>query len=376
MQFRDVVGQQDVKLRFIRSVADSRIAHAQLIAGPEGTGKLALAIAYAQYINCQNRTPYDSCGECPSCRKVSKLIHPDLHFVFPVNASEDSKTLKVSDTFIEEWRKTFLANPYMSEAQWYEVLGLDSKQGNIGTNESIEILKKLSLKSFESEYKVMIVWLPERMHVSAANKMLKLIEEPPAKTLFLLVSECPTGILKTILSRTQLIKVPPLPREEIAAALVERVALSPLQAQQVARTANGNFQTALRLASDLGLNPNFEMFRELMRLCYSKNVNGLLDWVEKVARLGRERQKEFLTYSLGLVRESFMLNLNLPNLSYIAGQEADFGQKFSPYINGQNVPTIYKELNLAIEHVARNGNAHIIFTDLTMKLVKLINRKS
>jgi DNA polymerase-3 subunit delta' len=381
MQFKEVVGQDHVKRRLVKSVLDGRIPHAQLFTGAEGTGKLALAIAYAQYISCHSRTEFDSCGVCPSCHKYGKLIHPDLHFVFPINASErkgdtdDDKgpSGRSSDAYIAVWREAILANPYFSEYEWYEMIGLENKQGIISTAESSEVIKKLSLKSFESEYKVMVIWLPERMNLFAANKLLKLIEEPPEKTVFLMVSENPNQLLKTILSRTQQILVPPISPESIALALVDRYQVNPARAHDISRISNGSFQNALKMMSVEEENPYFTLYRQLMRLCYRKDVPGLLDWVNEVTPLGRERQKELLSYSLKLSRESLMLNLNLDEISYLAGEEADFGKKFAPYVNPSNIYAIVNELSLANDHIARNGNASIVFTDLCMKLVKLIN---
>ena len=383
MQFKEIIGQDEVKQRLIKSVKEGRIAHAQLLVGQEGTGKLALAIAYAQYIACTNKGDNDSCGTCPACHKFQKLIHPDLHFAFPVNEQkksdddddDDKSKLKGSDAFIQEWRDTLLENPYITESHWYNIIGLENKLGIISTGESSEVIKKLGFKSFEAEYKAMIIWLPERMNHSAANKLLKLIEEPPAKTIFLLVTENPEGIIGTILSRTQIIKVPPVAREEISSALVERFNLTPSKAQDISRVANGNYQVALTLVQSDDANPYFNFFRELMRYCYSNDVLGLLEWVGKVARLSREKQKDLLNYSLGVIRESFMLNLGLDDIVYIAGEEEEFGKKFSPFVNGQNIAKIYQEFNLAIEHISRYGNAQIVLTDLTMKLVKLINKK-
>jgi DNA polymerase-3 subunit delta' len=381
MQFKDIVGQVEAKQRLVKSVNDGRIAHAQLFVGHEGTGKLALAIAYAQFISCQNKGENDSCGTCPSCHKFQKLIHPDLHFAFPVNEikkadeEEESTSKKGSDSFISEWREAILSNPYITETEWYGIIGLENKLGIISTAESSEVIKKLGFKSFESEYKAMIIWLPERMNHYAANKLLKLIEEPPAKTVFLLVSENPDSIISTILSRTQIIKVPPITREAIASALIERHQLSPSKAHDVSRVANGNYQVAQTLAQTDEASPYFELFRDLMRFCYTNNVLGLLDWVERVSRFGREKQKDLINYSLRVIRESFMLNLGLDDIVYIAGEEEDFGKKFSPFVNGQNIVSIYNELNLTIEHISRYGNPQIVFTDMTMKLVKLINKK-
>jgi DNA polymerase III subunit delta' len=381
MQFKDIVGQENIKKRLIKSANDSRIAHAQLFVGHEGTGKLALAIAYAQYISCMDKRENDSCGVCKSCHKFEKLIHPDLHFVFPVNETkksddDDEKSGgKGSDSHIQDWRESILANPYLSESQWYSIIGLENKLGIISTSEGSEVIKKISLKSFEADYKTMIIWLPERMNIQAANKLLKLIEEPPAKTLFLLISENPTAIISTILSRTQLIKVLPINREEISTALIEKFQLSPEKAQDISRVANGNFQVAQSLALSDEASPYFDLFRDLMRSCFANNVLKLLDWVNAASSLGREKQKEMLNYFLRITRESFMLNLGLDDIVYIAGDEEDFSKKFAPFINGDNIVQIYGEYNSAIEHIARYGNPQIVFTDMAMKLIKLINKK-
>jgi DNA polymerase-3 subunit delta' len=382
MLFKDIVGQTEIKSRLIKSVKDKRIAHAQLFTGPEGAGKLMLAIAYAQYISCQNQGEEDSCGVCPSCHKFQKLIHPDLHFVFPVNESkkkedDDEKSAgKQSDSYIQQWREAILFNPYITESQWYEIIGIENKLGIINTAESSEVIKKLSLKSFEADYKTMIIWLPERMHHNASNKLLKLLEEPPPKTLFLLISENAGSLLSTILSRTQIIKIPPIKRDEIATALVDRYQLSPGKAQDISKVANGSFQTALSLTNTSEESPYFDMCRQLMRHCYSNNILGLLDWVNEASSLGREKQKEMLAYSIRIIRESFMLNLGLEDIVYVSGEEADFGKKFSPFVNGKNITAIYSEFSTAIEHIGRNGNPQVIFTDFCMKLVKLINKKT
>ena len=381
MLFKDIVGQSEVKNKLIRSVRDNRIAHAQLFTGPEGTGKLMLAIAYAQYISCQHRGENDSCGVCPSCHKFEKLIHPDLHFVFPVNETkkkdDDEKSAsRQSDAFIRQWREAILSNPYTSESQWYETIGLENKLGIINTAESSEVIKKLSLKSFEADYKTMIIWLPERMHINASNRLLKLIEEPPPKTLFLLITENMGALLSTILSRTQIVKILPLKREVIATALVERYRLSPGKAQDISRVANGNFQTALTLTTITEENPYFEMFKQLMRHCYSKNVLALFDWVDEASSLSREKQKEMMLYSIKTIRECFMLNIGLGDIAYLSGEEADFGKKFSPFVNNSNIKAIYAHYNSAIEHLGRNGNPQVVFTDFSLNMALLINRKT
>lgn len=379
MLFKDIVGQEKVKQRLITATQESRIPHAQLFIGPTGTGKLALVIAYAQYIMCENRGENDSCGVCPACKKISKLIHPDLHFVYPSKSKDKSDSGdddgdKADDT-LTLWREALLTNPYFGENDWYEMIGMENKQGIISTATASDVIRKLSLKSFESDFKVMIIWLPERMNTQAANKLLKLIEEPPAKTVFLLVSENPNLLLKTILSRTQQIMVPPIARESIAMSLMDKFGLEPEQAQDISRIARGSFYTAQQLLESNG-SEYFEYYKKLMRLCYARNVVGLLDWVDEVASLGRENQKEFLNYSLRVTRESLMLNSGLDEISYLMGDEANFGKNFSPFIGVENIFSITNEFTQAYECIMQNGNPSIVFTHFAMRMVKLIPNKA
>lgn len=370
MLFSEVVGQQEVKKRLIQSVRDDRISHAQLFLGPEGSGNLALAVAYAQYINCTNRTETDSCGTCASCVKYSKLVHPDLHFAFPVASSSKDP---VSDDYIKEWREIFLINPYFNPNQWYAAIGLENKQGLISKNESHEILRKLNMKSFEADYKVLIMWLPEKMNITAANKLLKIIEEPPAKTLFILVPENSGMMLSTILSRTQLIKIPKIDDVSLKNYILAHYEYSEQQVNDAANISNGNMNAALRiLQSDEENSENFELFTLLMRTCYKRDVLALLDWCEKICSYGRERQKNFLYYSIRLLRENYILNQGVPNLALLTSKENEFSSKFYPFINNQNIHSLFKEMEKAMYHVESNGNDKIIFTDMSLKLIKLI----
>lgn len=379
MLFSDIVGQEKVKERLIQLVRENRVPHANLFVGPPGAGKLPLAVAFAQYIMCENRGKSDSCGVCPSCRKVAKLVHPDLHFVFPTKTKEksdegaDENSEKPDDT-ISTWRSAIIANPYFGENDWYEMIGMENKQGIISTATASEIIRKLGLKSFENEFKVIIIWLPERMNNQAANKLLKLIEEPPEKTIFLLVSENPTHILKTILSRTQQVMVPPINRESVALALHGKYNLSPELAHDISRIANGNFYEAIRL-KDQESNYFFTSYRKLMRLCYSKNVLGLLDWVDETASLGREDLKHLLVYSLRLTRETLVLNMGVEEVSYLMGEEEAFCHDFSPFITTNNVFSITDELVTAFECITQNGNPTVVLTHMTMRMVKLIPNK-
>lgn len=373
MQFKDIAGQHEVKQRLIQSVTEDRIAHAQLFFGPEGSGKVALAIAYAQYINCANRLPDDSCGTCPSCAKYQKLIHPDLHFVYPVATNKSITKDPVSEDFIKQWRELVLKNPYFSLLQWYEAIDIENKQGIIGKNESQEIIRKLNMKSFEADYKVMIIWMAERMNDSAANKLLKMIEEPPQKTIFLFISENMGLIIPTILSRTQLIKIFKVKQEDALDYLIKKHNAGEQQASDAVKLSDGNLVTAIGLLDAEQDNSfNFEKFVELMRLCWKKDVLGLLQWCEEIATIGREQQKSFLLYALRMARENYMLNCKVPELALLTTKEEEFSSKFFPFIHSNNIGPISDELNRAQYHIESNANGKIVLLDMALKLIKLI----
>lgn len=375
MLFKEVIGQQEVKQRLIQSVKDDRIAHAQLLLGAEGSGNLALAIAYAQYINCHNRTNEDSCGVCASCNKFQKLIHPDLHFVYPVATTKSITKEPVSDDFINQWRELLLQSPYFSLSQWYSHIEVENKQGIISKNESQEILRKLNLKTFEADYKIMVIWMPERMNIIAANKLLKILEEPPAKTVFLLVSENTGMMLQTILSRTQLIKVPKIRDEDLMAHLKTHSSCSDQQVTDAVRLANGNLINAFRVLQNDEENAyHLDRFASLMRLCWTKDVLGLLQWCDSMTGIGRERQKSFLSYALRMIRENFIMNCQTPELALLTQKESEFSSRFYPFINQDNVYQMVEELNKAQYHIESNGSDKIIFLDTALKLIKLIKK--
>ena len=373
MLFSQVIGHAALKAKLIRAVREGRVSHAQLFLGKEGSGGLALALAYAQYVMCENPNERDACGACNACHKMQRLAHPDLHFAFPVNST---KANPVSDMFIDEWRSLLLQNPYPTEEGWYAAISLENKQGNISKYEAEAIMRKLALKAYEGKFKIMLVWLPERMNAVAANKLLKLIEEPPAQTLFLLVAEKSEQMLKTILSRTQLVSVPPVDEEAMTTMLVQEFKLPQGEARAVAHLSEGSVVEAHRIAGQGDEKRSyFEQFVQLMRLSYAskaENILLLLQWAEEMAAQGRERQKNFLLYAQRMVRENFMLNQQVNEAVYLAGEEAEWSKKFSPFINANNIFRLYEELNLALQHIGQNGNAKIIFTDLALKLVKLI----
>ncbi|MDR0661609.1 MAG: DNA polymerase III subunit delta [Prevotellaceae bacterium] len=376
MQFKDVIGHSDLKRRLIQSVQQGRISHAQLFLGASGYGNLPLALAYVQYVCCQNRQEDDSCGTCPSCHKFGKLIHPDLHFAFPVNTSQKISKDPVSDSYIAQWREQVIESPYFSEHDWYETIGIENKQGIIGKAEAELILHKMSFKPYESDYKIMLIWLPERMNATAANMLLKLVEEPPQNTIFLLVSDNSDLIIKTILSRTQLIKIPSIEESILAERLANEYELSGHESKVLARLSAGNYLEVNRIVRQQDEeNDYFESFTTLMRKAYANDILGLLVWVDDTARLGREQQKSFLVYCQKMIRENFILNLKVDAV-YITGAEREFSEKFSQFITAANAFDIYKELNLAIAHIGQNGNAKIIFTDLALKISRsLISAK-
>ncbi|RIH65922.1 DNA polymerase III subunit delta [Mariniphaga sediminis] len=374
MFFKDVVGQEKIKDRLVRSVKEQRISHALMLAGPEGTGKLALALAFAQYVSCRNRGETDSCGECPSCRKYQKLAHPDLHFVFPVFPTKEFKK-PVSDDFLPKWREMVKKTPYFTLSQWLGFVENENAQGLIYERESDSIMRKLNLKSFESDYKVMIIWLPEKMHQACSNKLLKLIEEPPSKTLFLLITEDEEAVISTIRSRAQRIKVPFVDNDSLRLALKAKGELSPEQVADAVRLANGNFIRAVEyLNPDENTGYFFVKFQEMMRFAYKREVYELTQWSEEMARLGRDRQKAFFYLALRLVREYFIMNMRRPELVYLNEDEKMWGKNFAPYINERNIIPFAKEFERGIKHISMNGNPRIIFLDTALRMVRLIKR--
>lgn len=371
MLFSEIIGQQAVKDRLLRSVSDGRISHAQLFLGPQGSGSLALAAAYAQYISCTNKQENDSCGSCSSCVKYNKLIHPDLHFVYPVALSKDIRT---SSNVMPKFREAFLDNPYITLFNWFELLDAENKQAVIGTDESVEILRKLSLTTYEAEYKIMIIWQAEKMNQAAANKLLKILEEPPDKTLFLLVCESEDQLLRTILSRTQLIKIPKISDADLTNALAANNGLSSDAAEKIAHLADGNYAEALLLINENeNAVQNLASFQKLMRASLKFNAAAVFSWIDEMNGAGRERQKNFITYALHIIRESMMLNYGDAALVKLGADEQEFVKKFAPFIHANNIEKFSEELNKAYYHMERNANAKILFMDLAFKFNDLLN---
>lgn len=375
MFFREVIGQEEVKKKFLLEVKENRIPHAQLICGPEGVGKLPLAIAYAQYLLCPNHTEEDACGVCPSCVKMNKLVHPDLHFVFPIVKKKGSSKDVVCDDYIKEWRSFVLNNSYFNLNHWLREMDAENAQALIYAKESDEILRKLSLKSSEGGYKVMIIWLPEKMNETCANKLLKLLEEPPTKTIFLLVSEQPDLMLTTILSRTQRVNVRHIEEESITKVLKNNYGLADQDAETTAHLANGNF---IRAMEQIHLNEEkelfFNLFVNLMRLSYQRKIKEMKAWSEQVAGMGRERQKNFLEYAQRMIRENFILNFHCKELTYLNREELNFSVRFAPFVNERNAMGIMDELTLAQQHIEQNVNAKMVFFDFSLKMIVLLKQ--
>jgi DNA polymerase-3 subunit delta' len=374
MNFSQIPGQEEIIGKLIRSVHEERVSHAQIFTGSEGCGSMALALAYARFISCENREENDSCGTCKSCVKYEKMIHPDLHLVFPVIKGKKA-TDPVSDNYLEEWREFVKKSPYFTINNWLDTIDVGNAQGMIFASEASEIIKKLSLKTFEADFKIMIIWLPEKMHQATANKLLKMIEEPPEKTLFLLVSEEPDKVIPTILSRCQLVKIPSFKSSNIEKYIIQQFNITAEKAADIARVSNGNITRAIELCEheDSSL-ANLERFKGLMRFAWKRDIISLIGWSEDISATGREAQKNFISYSLRILRENLMLTLDqMKNrLVYLAGEEATFSGKFHAYINQNNIYPLNDEFNLVYSHIEANGNAKIIFLDLALKVTRLI----
>ncbi|MDR2425132.1 MAG: DNA polymerase III subunit delta [Prevotellaceae bacterium] len=376
MFFRDIVGQGKLKEKLVSTVVEERVSHAQLFEGAAGYGSLPLAFAYAQFIACTNRKGDDSCGVCPSCIKYNKMVHPDQHFVFPVNSSKkykDSEKHPISNHFLKSWREIVLSKKYFTENDWYEYAEID-KQGNISAHEADNIISKLNLKPYESDKKTMIIWLPERMNDRSANRLLKLIEEPPENTVFLLVTESPNRILPTIYSRVQRIRLSPICDEDLAAALA-REGYDEKDVFSASRLGKGDYISAKQVLAISGSEKeHFNNFVLLMRLSYTYDMLKLLDWAENTASMSKERQKSFLVFAERLLRENFVLNVN-PEIAYLGFEELEWAKKFCRNINETNIFGLYRLINDCIPQIAQNGNSKIIFTDFVIKIREFIRQK-
>jgi len=372
MQFKDIVGQEEIKRQLVQTVAENRVSHAQLFLSAEGTGALPLAIAYAQYINCLNKTDSDSCGSCSSCRKYERYIHPDLHFSYPFFASKD---VKIAVDVLEEWRTMLLADPYVDIDIWRSQLNAENKQANINIAECHDIIKKLSFKAFEAETKVLIMWLPEYLE-KEGNSLLKIIEEPPANTLFLLVANNQEHILSTLLSRTQIVKIPKLSFETVENYLIGKHHLSEDQATAYSFLADGNLIEAKSLAAQAH-NDNAEIFAEWLRMGYGNKVPELMAFVDQAASWGRENQKNFLKYGISFLRECSLILSAAESLVKLPARALNTAHKLSKHVLDLNMASaIITELEQAHYHIERNANPKILFLDVSLRLVRIIKFKT
>ena len=377
MQFKEVIGQTATKQRLVASVRENHVPHAQLFLGPAGSGKLPLALAYAQYILCPNRTETDSCGTCPTCQKMQKLVHPDLHFVVPTATTKKVKSNPESDLFMEEWREYVARNQgYVDTSGWYSFLDVENKQGYMSVRDAASLLRKLNMKAYEGDYKIAIVWMAEKMRVDTANKLLKLLEEPPEKTIFLLIAEDGEELLATIKSRTALVKIPAIDANKVEEALVERLGCTPQQAHDAATISEGNWLDACHFVKESEARKFFfTTFQQWMRLCFRAAYPELVDFSANIKSIGREKQKELLDYGLRIIRNALLFNNNLAEIVMLPDDEKDFNRKFAPFVNPANLAQIAGLLEEAIRHIERNGNAQLVFTDVGFKMVGLLKRK-
>ena len=379
MKRKEVIGQEEVWQRLITMVREDRLPHAIMLCGPQGCGKMALALAFASYLICQNREGHDeACGECRQCKMLEKWGHPDLLFSYPTIKTPNmgSEHKPVSEDFAEEWRNMISRSPYFNIEQWMTEIGAENQQAIITAGESDELNRKLSLKSSQGGYKVSVIWLPERMNIECANKILKLIEEPPSQTIFIMVSENPDNLLETIRSRVQRIDVKKTDNESIQKALVGKYGISEDDAMRVARLANGDWLTAVSELSADGENKEFLAdFQSLMRLAYQRNVREMKHWSENINSYGREKQKRFLTYFLRLIRESFVYNFQQPELSYMTSQEEAFTANFARFVNENNILQITELANKAIRDISQNANGKIVFFDMALQMIVLLINK-
>ncbi|TWR29867.1 hypothetical protein FPZ43_08430 [Mucilaginibacter pallidiroseus] len=371
MQFKYIIGQEAVKQRLINSVTENRVSHAQLFLGPEGSGSLALAVAYAQYVSCEDKQPNDSCGVCASCRKYQKLMHPDLHFSYPFFAKHKDDTAL---TFIEQWRDAFTANPYLNLDTWRGYLDAENKQANINIAECHQIIKKLSFKPFESEYKILILWLPEYLD-KEGNSLLKVIEEPQPNTLFLLVAQNQDQILNTILSRTQLIKVPCLNFDDIKSELLSKHNQTETAAAEIAYLSNGNMTEALQMLQQ-DTKSYHTLFVQWLRSCFSNKGSEALSFTDQAAKMGRENQKNFMRYGISFLRECCLILAGAEAMVKLPAHEKETATKMASVMNIPQAQAIITELEKAHYHIERNANPKILFLDVSLQIIKILHFKT
>jgi DNA polymerase-3 subunit delta' len=377
MQFSQIIGLEDIKQTLVQSVHKNHVAHAQLFLGMEGSANLAVAVAYATFLNCENKHPEstDSCGTCPSCYKMNRLIHPDLHFIFPTATTKQitKRDEAISQAFMKEWREFFTKNPYSSLKAWSSAFGAEGKQCIIPVEDGRNIIRNLTLKAFEAEYKVLIIWLPELMNVNAANAILKILEEPPAKTIFLLVANSVENMLATIQSRTQLVLIRPFRDEEIKKHLIEDWKTNEERASQIAMLADGNMNEAYRLLNDTQ-NLSQDTFRDWMRMCFRFDIPSLIKEADKFNELEKEAQKSLLQYGMNLLREAFVYKFGGEHLVRADKQALEFIKNFSKVIHEANAEKLQNKFNEAYFHLERNANSKILFLDLSLQVAGIFKQ--
>ena len=382
MLFSEILGQDHIMAHLTQSVNNGRVAHAQLFVGPEGSGTLPMAIAYAQYLLCDNKNN-ENIGGDESCNlKFQNLSHPDLHFAFPVATNGVIKSHPVSNHFMIEWRELINEQPYGNLFDWYKKIGIEKKQGQIGVDEAQDIVKSLALKAYEGGYKVMIIWMAEKLNTQAANKLLKLIEEPPNKTIFILIAEDEEQIINTIKSRCQVLHFPPLSEDVIKQGIIKKYSIAQDVAGKIAHQANGNFNKACDLVYQDTEDTLFEEWfvfwiRSAFKAKGNKSaIHDLISWSEDIAKTGRETQKQFLQFCLNFFRQALLMNYKAEQLVYFEPNEGFKLENFAPFVHGNNILDISDELQDAIYHIERNGNSKIILTDLSIKLTRLLHKKA
>ena len=378
MTWSEVIGQEEAKERLMQMVSEDRLPHAMMLCGPMGSGKLALAIAFGCYL-LGRRPDHPDSPNVPEHPMLQKLEHPDLHFTYPTIKLPSMKSdyKPVSDDFAKEWHELVMQSPYFTMEEWMEAMGGENQQAIITAGESDDLVRKLSLKSSQGGYKVSIVWLPERMNIECANKLLKLIEEPPQQTVFIMVSEEPEKLLETIRSRVQRIDIRKTDNDAIRRALIERRGIDEDSALRISRLANGNWLTAIEeLQADSEKGLFLDMYKSLMRLAYQRKIRDLRKWSEQMAGMGREKQRRWLTYFLRMTRESFVYNFKEEELNYMTADEEAFAQNFARFINENNILPISDLANLAIRDIGQNANAKIVFFDFALQIIVLLLQKS
>lgn len=374
MLFKDIIGQETLKKQLLGTAQKGIVPHAQLFCGQSGTGAFQLAMAYARYLNCIGRSDTDSCGVCKSCLQYNEFVHPDLHFVFPIVAGKERKKT-VCDDYLTEWREFLMNRRYFDLDTWLDKIEANNKQALIYTEESDQILRKTSLKIYEANYRIVLIWMPERMNASCANKLLKIIEEPPRNTVILMISDTPEQIIGTILSRMQRLNVKPIETDILAEELTTRYRLETPASRQIAHLSHGNILHAEKIIKTENEDSLFlDFFIRMMRNSWARNVKEMKLTAEELAGMTREKQKSFLGYCQHLIRENFVYRFKADNLNYMKHEEAAFSARFAAYVNERNVFDMIHEFAEAERHISQNGNAKMIFFDLSLQITVLLKK--